>query len=646
MTSTTITSEPIEPATLCDQSISKRADDLYCENKRNIFRRTDRSFACLMLIQWFAAIGTAFLISPLTWAGASSQTHIHVWAAIVLGGLITVFPVCLAIFRPGSTLTRHVIAISQMLMSALLIHLCGGRIETHFHVFGSLAFLACYRDWRILITAALVVSADHAIRGLYFPQSVFGVASAGSIRIVEHAAWVVFENVFLIIAINQNQKEMKAIAQHQAKLEATKEIVEGEVERRTRKLDTSNRLLLEAKEEAESANRAKSEFLANMSHEIRTPMTAIIGYADILLDDLSKPANIDAATTIKQNGECLISLIDDILDLSRIEAGRIEVRKTNCPLQEIVDDVSSLMDIRATAKSLPYVVRLERSVPESIHTDPVCLRQILMNLVGNAIKFTETGSVEFVVRHLDEPGEEPRLRFDVIDTGIGIAEDKIDKIDKIFSQFTQADNSLTRQSGGTGLGLSICQRLADLLGGEIKVSSTFGVGSTFSLIIAIGSSVGKQPSPTESEPATVSIAPDFQGLLNNCTILLAEDCHANQRIISFFLSKSGANVTLAENGQVAMELANSAVREERPYDLILMDMQMPVLDGYLATRQLRTNGYRGPIVALTAHAMGYDRQKCLDAGCDDYATKPVDREKLVSLVGRYITNETPVSIEP
>ena len=240
---------------------------------------------------------------------------------------------------------------------------------------------------------------------------------------------------------------MKAIAQHQAKLEATKEIVEGEVERRTRKLDTSNRLLLEAKEEAESANRAKSEFLANMSHEIRTPMTAIIGYADILLDDLSKPANIDAATTIKQNGECLISLIDDILDLSRIEAGRIEVRKTNCPLQEIVDDVSSLMDIRATAKSLPYVVRLERSVPESIHTDPVCLRQILMNLVGNAIKFTETGSVEFVVRHLDEPGEEPRLRFDVIDTGIGIAEDKIDKIDKIFSQFTQADNSLTRQSG-------------------------------------------------------------------------------------------------------------------------------------------------------------------------------------------------------
>jgi Amt family ammonium transporter len=394
--------------------------------------------------------------------------------------------------------------------------------------------------------------------------------------------------------------------------------------------------LVHAKEAAEAANRAKSEFLANMSHEIRTPMTAILGFNDILLDNAIEPEDADAARTVKRNGEYLIKLIDDILDLSKIEAGKLDVDRIDCSPGTIVADVATLMQVRATAKGVSLETRLDGSIPERIKTDPVRLRQILINLVGNAIKFTETGSVEIVTRLLNPRGEEPLLQFKVIDTGIGVAEEQIESL---FLPFTQADSSATRQFGGTGLGLTICKRLAEMLGGDISMSSTPGKGSTVSVTVSIGplndARQSVQAAESVIETATPRPAETTKAPLRTRCVLLAEDGPDNQRLIGFILKKAGAEVTLADNRQVAFDEATAANAAGQPFDVILMDMQMPVLDGYAATRQLRDAGYTAPIIALTAHAMTHDRRKCLDAGCDDYTTKPIDRKKLIEIVSNY-----------
>ncbi len=759
------------------ESLSQRATVLFKQHQSDIFRRTDRLFAALLVIQWLAGVAAAVWISPRTWAGTYSETHIHVWAAIFLGGIITAFPVCLALIHPGALLTRHIIAISQMLTAGLLIHLGGGRIETHFHIFGSLAFLACYRDWRVVITATCVVTADHFLRGLYYPQSVFGVLTASPWRVFEHAGWVVFEDIFLLITIRQSVKEMKEMARHRAHLESTNQSVEAEIAARTHELqlqakklreskqkaeelnafgqildrsyneiyilnarslkfmhvnrgaqenigytlaelremtpvdikphhtlasfeeavaplrngtkdtiqfstvhqrkdrseypvdvrlqrdkfsgtdvfvavilDTSERQqidleLRESREKALAATRSKSEFLANMSHEIRTPMTAILGFTDILFDNVVKQENVEAVNTIKENGKYLLELINDILDLSKIEAGKCQVEQVVCSPHKIVADVASLMRVRATAKNLPLEVRFEGGIPETIHSDPTRLRQILINICGNAIKFTENGSVTIVVRLLDGQGDEPRMQFDVIDTGAGIA---AHKIEMLFSPFMQADNSTTRQFGGTGLGLTISRRLTELLGGNISVKSTVGQGSTFSITVSTGplenTRMIDSAVESSSEIVKTEVAEQKQILLTNVRILLAEDGPDNQRLISFVLKKAGAEVTLANNGQTAFDLATAAIDANCPFNVILMDMQMPVLDGYSATRRLRDVGYAHPIIALTAHAMAGDREKCLDAGCDDYTTKPIDRNHLIKMLAKYSNNVDPTSV--
>ena len=399
------------------------------------------------------------------------------------------------------------------------------------------------------------------------------------------------------------------------------------------KLHESNSKLVHAGKVAETANQSKSEFLANMSHEIRTPMTAILGFTEILLDNLTKPKNIDAALTVKKNGNFLLNLINDILDLSKIEAEKLDVELTNCLVLEVVSDVAELMRTQAAAKGLLLEVQFDDSTPKSIQTDTARLRQILINILGNAIKFTETGSVQIVSRLLNEPDDEPKLLFQVIDTGIGITEEQIDKI---FNPFTQADGSTTRRFGGTGLGLAISKRLVELLGGEIFVSSTIGKGSTFSFTVSTGPLLdvrrGYNTDEAVLEKAKTEAVDEMQAPLQNLRVLVAEDGPDNQRLIQFLLTKAGADVTLADNGQIAFDLAKTAAKENHPFDVILMDMQMPVLDGYEATRQLRKAGYSVPIIALTAHAMVSDAQKCLDAGCDDYETKPVDRKTLIQSI--------------
>jgi len=413
-------------------------------------------------------------------------------------------------------------------------------------------------------------------------------------------------------------------------------------------LESANKSLAASNEAAEAATEAKSQFLANMSHEIRTPLTAILGFADVLLDSVDKQQDIEAANTIKRNSQNLLGIINDILDLSKIEAHKLEMEFIDCAPTGIVADVASLMRVRSDAKHLPLEVDFRGPIPAAIRSDPTRLRQILVNLLGNAIKFTETGSIRLTTRLVQQAGEPPRLMFSVIDTGRGMTEQEIGRL---FQPFVQGDMSTSREYGGSGLGLAISKRLAAALGGDITVTSIRGKGSTFCATVDTGplDGVPMLDSPAEAAPKPGKGPERSAGPLPklDCHVLLAEDGVDNQRLISLVLRKAGAQVVVVDNGKMACDEALAGLSHEehvpsdRPeaFDVILMDMQMPVMNGYEAARYLRKAGYAGPIIALTANAMKDDRQKCLDAGCDDYVVKPIDRSKLLERVSYHASRE-------
>ncbi|MEM9083726.1 MAG: response regulator, partial [Planctomycetota bacterium] len=407
--------------------------------------------------------------------------------------------------------------------------------------------------------------------------------------------------------------------------------------------------LRHAKEVAETANQTKSEFLANMSHEIRTPMTAILGYADLLEVDSDDPADrersVDAVRTIRNNANHLLTIINDILDMSKIEAGQMRVETIETSPVQIVEEVVSLVRPRANGKRVDACAVFETRMPRIIQSDPTRLRQILLNLMGNAIKFTEVGSVKLCVGF---DSQRRRVNFRVVDTGIGMTPKQCEHVSQ-FAAFNQADTSMSRRYGGTGLGLRISNALSMMLGGEgISIKSTEGVGSTFSVSISVGAIdrielVDPAQASADQQVAVSNAEADkskkFEGKpLDGYRILLAEDGPDNQRLISFHLKKAGADVTVADNGRIACEIIESA--GDQVPDVVLMDMQMPELDGYSASRRLRDQGFDKPIIALTAHAMQGDRERCLAAGCDDYLTKPIDRSKLVRTCVAWFGNQS------
>ena len=722
--------------------LQRRADDIRQQRERHIYRRIDRMFAVLMLVQWVGAIGTAILLSPRNWNGSVSHIHPHVWYAFWLGGVLTSLPVYLAWRRPGETITRYVIAVAQMLFSSLLVQVSGGRLETHFHVFGSLAFLAAYRDWGVLMVATVMVGADHYIRGTFWPQSIFGVATADEWRWVEHTGWVLFEDLFLLITIRKSTEEMRNNAlqtalfeRHHAELERYSEqlhrsfekersIIEGSLDAvveldargkvlnwngpaerlfgwtvaeavgsqldelvipecdRQQYLDGLRRLserqgeptfhqrfemecvarngrqfdvelaivsiqgseettfcafvrditdrksheldMRRAMEDAEAANRTKSEFLANMSHEIRTPLNSILGFAELLVrnaDEGDERTRRDYADTIRTSAGHLLELINNVLDLSKVEAGKMQIEHARFSPHQTIAEVISLLRVRAAEKGVVLNYRWDSPIPEAIATDPHRVRQLLINLVGNAIKFTEQGSV-MVVAHAERDAQGSFLTLEVRDTGIGIERSKLDAI---FQPFVQADSSMTRRYGGTGLGLAICKSIASALGGQLAVDSEVGKGTVFKIRIPIGDL--RQVRMFEAPPeAVIGDYVDRPSSVNlqGVRVLLADDGETNRKLLQVFLARHGADILTVENGEMACQLAQS-----QEFDVILMDMQMPQMDGYAATRKLRASGYQKPIIALTAHAMKGDREKCTFAGCSGYLSKPVNVDELV-----------------
>ena len=391
--------------------------------------------------------------------------------------------------------------------------------------------------------------------------------------------------------------------------------------------------LVKAREAAESASQAKSEFLANMSHEIRTPLTAIIGFGEVVLDTSTpQTERNDAVHAIIRNGLHLQQIINDILDLSKIEANRMEVERIDVDVFALLADVQSIIGPQAASRNLEFTIEHKMPLPSRIRTDPLRLKQILINLCNNAIKFTRHGRVCLAVEY---PGRS-NMHFRVTDTGIGLSGDEISRL---FQPFVQADSSTTRKYGGTGLGLAISRRLAEMLGGTIVVDSTPRQGSTFTVTVDAGA---VSPSsllfqiPSKSTKAPVS---DVKHIRLHGHVLLAEDTLEIQALFKKHIVASGAQITVVENGQLALDAALA-----NEYDLILMDMQMPVMGGLEAVTRLRERGYRKPIVALTANAMKEDQERCARAGCDGFLAKPVQREALIQMLSQFLQRDTPESV--
>ncbi|MBX3024990.1 response regulator [bacterium] len=728
-----------------------RAAALFAEERQIQFARTDRMFAVLMAVQWIAGLAVILWMAPYTWAGTVHYTHPHVWAAILLGTGFSAVPIILALTEPGRPATRYVIAVCQMAWSALLIHLTGGRTETHFHVFGSLAFLAFYRDWRVLVLATAVVAADSFLRGIAWPRSAFLPLVVNPLHWAEYAAWVVFEDVILIYASVHAVRDMRQMTGQRAALETLNETIERTVHERTAALRAReeelrasqarfrgafdhavvgmamvaldgrwlevNRALCDivgydqaellattfqaithpddlerdlanvgrmirgeiphyvmekrylhkqghavwiylgvslvrhadgtphyfvsqveditarkqaqwelerARDAAEAASRAKSEFVANMSHEIRTPMNGIIGMTDLALDtDLSSEQR-EYLQTVKASADALLTIINDILDFSKIEAGKMTIETVPFNLRRCLEDTLRTLAVRAHEKDLELTCWQAADVPEAVLGDPGRLRQILLNLSGNAIKFTERGEVAVAVdRWRDLPADAPDragtvLHFSVRDTGIGIP---ADKAAGIFHAFQQADGSTARRYGGTGLGLAISAKLVDMMGGRIWVDSEPGRGSTFHFTVALG---------VDGPGAAVALPIDPVDL-RDLPVLVVDDNATNRHILQETLRAWRMRPTVVDSGANALLALRRATVAGSPFRLALLDCQMPDMDGFaLIERMLAAADCAvPPIIMLSSAGPLAPAEHAARHPIRRYLSKPVRRDDLL-----------------
>lgn len=450
-------------------------DDILEDRLGKIASSTDRLFLILLIVQWVLGVAAAVWISPYTWEGMTSSVHYHVWASIILGGVIVSLPVYLTITNPGNKFTRHSVAFGQMATSALLIHLTGGRIESHFHIFGSLAFLAFYRDTSVLVTATLVVALDHGLRGYFWPESVYGVLNPGALRFFEHSGWVVFENIFLFAGILQSRKEMRSTAEQSVQLAESRQQVESEVARQTahltkaiKEVEEVNSKYAKLNEQLAQKNEELDRFAYVASHDIRTPLRGIANLATWVQEDCSQllpDESVAHLQKIKSRIDHLEELLEELLAYSRVGKNDCEMESVN-----LENMWNSLTELVKNPKGLEFKSDLQGC--EQVTTYAVLLRQVILNLLSNAVKYNDKGTEGWVELTARDEGE--FLRLTIADNGVGIDKTNLDLIFQMYHRVQSV------KAEGTGMGLPIAKKQIEFFGGSIDVSSEAGKATTFS----------------------------------------------------------------------------------------------------------------------------------------------------------------------